>query len=136
MTTYQLSGEGYVIRDGVTKVPITESAAFPNLNPEYLAYTAWLAAGGVPLPAIAGPAVVPASVTMRQARLALLAAGKLQLVESAIAALPAPPQTAARIEWDYSNEVLRHNGFVAMIGPSIGLDAAALDAIFIAAEKL
>ncbi|GKS73648.1 hypothetical protein AVME950_02150 [Acidovorax sp. SUPP950] len=136
MTIYQLTNEGYVIRDGDTKVPTVDLPGNPNTNPDFLAYKAWLAAGGVPLPAIAGPAVVPASVTMRQARLALLAAGKLQLVESAIAALPDPPQTAARIEWDYSNEVLRHNGFVAMIGPSIGLDAAALDAIFIAAEKL
>lgn len=51
MTTYQLSGEGYVIRDGDTKVPITDSPWAPNTNPDFLAYKQWLADGGVPLPA-------------------------------------------------------------------------------------
>ena len=51
MTTYQLSHEAYVIKDGDTKVPITDSPRFPNTNPDFLAYKAWLAAGGVPEPA-------------------------------------------------------------------------------------
>lgn len=51
MTTYQLTGEGYVIRDGDTKVPIADTPAFPNTNPDYLDYKQWLADGGVPLPA-------------------------------------------------------------------------------------
>jgi len=51
MTTYKLTGEGYVIRDGDTKVPITDTPEFPNTNPDYLAYLQWLADGGVPLPA-------------------------------------------------------------------------------------
>lgn len=51
MTTYQLTQEGYVIKDGDTKVPIADTPEFPNTNPDYLAYKAWLDAGGVPLPA-------------------------------------------------------------------------------------
>lgn len=51
MTIYKLTGEGYVIRDGDTKVPITDTPEFPNTNPDYLAYLQWLADGGVPLPA-------------------------------------------------------------------------------------
>lgn len=51
MTTYQLSGENYVIRDGDTKVPTFDTPMFPNKNPDYLEYKKWLAAGGVPLPA-------------------------------------------------------------------------------------
>lgn len=51
MTTYKLTGEGYVIRDGDTKVPITDTPEFPNTNPDYLAYLQWLADGGIPLPA-------------------------------------------------------------------------------------
>lgn len=51
MTTYQLTGEGYVIRDGDTKVPTVDSPLWPNTNPDYLAYKQWLADGGVPLPA-------------------------------------------------------------------------------------
>lgn len=51
MTTYKLTHEGYVIKDGDTKVPIANTPEFPNTNPDYLAYKAWLAAGGVPEPA-------------------------------------------------------------------------------------
>ena len=47
MTTYKLTHEGYVIKDGETKVPIANTPEFPNTNPDYLAYKAWLAAGGV-----------------------------------------------------------------------------------------
>ena len=79
---------------------------------------------------------VPAEVTMRQARLALLAAGKLAAVDAAINALPDPPKTAALIEWEYSNAVRRDSQFVALLGPALGLDAAGLDALFIAAAKL
>lgn len=50
--SYQLTGEGYVIRlaDGA-KVPITTSDEYPNTNPDYLAYLAWLEAGNTPTPA-------------------------------------------------------------------------------------
>lgn len=85
-------------------------------------------------PAIVEP--VPAEVTMRQARLALHAAGKLSAVNAAINALPDPPKTAALIEWEYSNSVRRDSQFVALLGPALGLDAAGLDALFISASKL
>ena len=80
--------------------------------------------------------MVPAEVTMRQARLALHAAGKLTAVNAAINALPDPPKTAALIEWEYSSTVRRDSQFVAMLGPALGLDSAALDALFVAASKL
>ncbi|WP_312305581.1 hypothetical protein [Pulveribacter sp.] len=57
MTAYQLTGEGYVIRDGDTKVPTVDTPEWPNTNPDYLAYKQWLAAGGVPLPPDPPPAV-------------------------------------------------------------------------------
>lgn len=79
---------------------------------------------------------VPASVTMRQARLALHATGKLTAVEAAINALADPPKTAARIEWDYSNEVQRHNGFVASLAPALGLNDTQLDDLFRLAATL
>ena len=79
---------------------------------------------------------VPAEVTMRQARLALHAAGKLVAVNAAINALTDPPKTAALIEWEYSNSVRRDSQFVALLGPALGLDAAGLDALFVAASKL
>jgi len=79
---------------------------------------------------------VPSEVTMRQARLALHMAGKLTAVESAIEALIDPPQTAARIEWEYSNSVQRHNGFVSQVAPLIGMTESDIDDLFIQAATL
>lgn len=50
MTTYQLTHDSYVIKDGDTKVPTLDSVEF-GTHPETLLYREWLAAGGVPLPA-------------------------------------------------------------------------------------
>lgn len=79
---------------------------------------------------------VPQDVTMRQARLALLGAGKLSLVDAAIDSMPEPQKSAARIEWEYSNEVQRNNGFVAALGPALGMTEEQIDQLFIAAAKL
>lgn len=82
------------------------------------------------------PVKVPRTVTMRQARLALLGLGLLDDVDSAIASLPSPQKEAAKIEWEYSQEVQRHNGFVAQLSPVLGLDNTQLDQLFITASKL
>lgn len=79
---------------------------------------------------------VPASVTMRQARLALHAAGLLSQVEAAIDALPETPRTEARIEWDFSSEVFRDRDLVKMLGASLGLTSEQLDDLFITAATL
>lgn len=92
--------------------------------------------GNVVVPAPPTPAPVPAEVTMRQARLALLGAGLLTNVDAAINAMPEPAKSAARIEWDYSSAVQRHNGFVAQLGPALGLTDAQIDDLFRAASKL
>lgn len=81
-------------------------------------------------------APVPSIVTMRQARLALLEAGQLAAVETAINALPEPQRSAARIEWDYSSEVHRDRAFVQTLGAALGLDSDALDALFTQAATL
>lgn len=84
------------------------------------------------LASLPGP-VVPAEVTMRQARLALLAIGKLADVSTLIAALPEPQKSAAAVEWEYSSTVQRSNPFVQSLGPALGVD---LDALFISAAAL
>lgn len=86
-----------------------------------------------PLP---DPLSAPHTVTMRQARLALLSAGLLDDVSTAIATLPSPQKEAAIIEWEYSQEVQRHNGFVSTLAPILGLDDTALDNLFITAKGL
>lgn len=76
------------------------------------------------------PEPVPEVVTMRQARLALLQAGLLSQVDTAIDDLPEPDKSAARIEWEYSQEVQRDKPFVAMLAPALGLTEEALDDLF------
>lgn len=81
-------------------------------------------------------AKVPARVTMRQARLALLGAGLLGNVDTAVNALPSPQKEAARIEWEYSQEVQRHNGFVSVLAPALGLSDLQIDQLFVTAGGL
>jgi hypothetical protein len=79
---------------------------------------------------------VPSSVTMAQARLALLAAGKLDAVAPAIEALPDPEREAARIKWEYAATVDRTDPFTALLGVAIGLDEQQMDELFIAASGM
>lgn len=89
-----------------------------------------------PAPPVDETPEVPQSVTMRQARIALLGAGLLQAVNTAIANMPGPEGEAARIEWEYSQEVHRNRGLVKSLGGSLGMTPAQLDALFIAAAQI
>lgn len=76
---------------------------------------------------------IPTSVTMRQARLALLSVGKLAQVNAAIAAIPdATQRAAAEIEWEYAQTVDRDSPFVQMLGTALALD---LDTLFTLASQ-
>jgi len=80
--------------------------------------------------------LVPQEVSMRQARLALLARGVLGQVDAAIESLSSPDREAARIEWDYSSVVARNSPLVVMMGAALGLDDDELDELFITAARL
>lgn len=82
------------------------------------------------------PPPVPSTVTVRQARLALLSAGLLAQVNTAVAAMTGAAGDAARIEWEFSNTVERNKPLVVNISATLGLTSAQLDALFIAASKL
>lgn len=82
------------------------------------------------------PIEVPKAVTMRQARLALLQAGKLGTVNAAIASMSGAQGEAARIEWDYSNEVQRAQPLVSALGGVLGMTSEQLDQLFITAATL
>lgn len=79
---------------------------------------------------------VPAVVSMRQARLALLQAGLLQSVSEAIASMPGAEGDAARIEWEYAQEIRRDWPVVVAIGGELGLGEEQIDSLFIEAAKL
>ena len=81
-----------------------------------------------------GPRVT--QVSMRQARLALLQAGKLADVTTAINALPSPAKEAAQIEWEYATEVRRDSALMQQLAAAIGLTEADLDALFTQAVTL
>jgi hypothetical protein len=78
------------------------------------------------------PPPVPASVSPRQARLALLAIGKLAAATAAIQLADEP----TRISWEYATMIVRADPGVIAFAEAIGLDAAALDAVFVEAENL
>lgn len=84
----------------------------------------------------APPVVVPQSVTMRQARLALHAAGLLAGVDAAIASMQEPAKTAAAIEWEYASEVERNAGLVPAMAAALGMSEADIDDLFITAATL
>ena len=87
---------------------------------------------------------VPYSVTMRQARQALLLSGALgataeavdAAVKARIGALSEPVRSLALIEWEYSTEVQRNRPLVTTLGQALGMTAAQLDALFVQARSL
>ena len=79
---------------------------------------------------------VPEVVTMRQARLALLGAGMLTQVNTAVANMPGAAGDAARIEWEFSSTVERNRPLVLSLIAALGLTDAQLDDLFRQAAAL
>lgn len=75
---------------------------------------------------------VPQTVTMRQARLALLSAGLLDLVTEAVAGAG----QAAQIEWEYASDVGRNATLIQSLAGVMGLTDEQLDGLFVLAATL
>lgn len=83
------------------------------------------------------PPAIPQSVTRRQAKQALLLAGILGNVQPAIDAIPDATQRAlVQIEWDDSQTFERDRPALLSLAGALGLDDAALDALFVTAAGL
>ena len=117
---------------------LTDNTSFPSKdgNADYAEYKRWLALGNTPQEADAPTTPRITHVTMRQARLALLGAGKLPAVNAAIAAMQGAQGEAARIEWEYSQEVQRDRGLVSALSSQLGMTEEQLDALFTAAAAI
>lgn len=77
------------------------------------------------------PAPVPAAVTRRQAKQALILRGLIDQVQPAIGAITDPTQRRLmQAEWDDSQEFQRHRPSLIAIGAALGLDSAGLDDLF------
>lgn len=85
---------------------------------------------------VPAPLPVPAVVTMRQARLALLQFGLLAQVNTAVANMPGTQGDAARIEWEFSSTVERNRPLVQALGAALGMTDAQLDDLFRLAATL
>lgn len=86
---------------------------------------------------VLNPTLVPEAVTMRQARLALLAAGLYAQVDPAIASIVNTSQrAAAQIEWEYAQIIHRNSPLVSTMGALLSLTTNDLDNLFIAAGNI
>lgn len=80
---------------------------------------------------------IPRTVSMRQGRLALLAAGLLDNVETTLSELSdESSRKKAQIEWEYAQTIDRDSVWISMLTSALGLTEDQLDELFIAASKL
>ena len=75
-------------------------------------------------------------VTMRQARLALSEAGKLTMVNDAIAVMEEPDKTAVSIEWEYGSTVERVSPWIDAMATALGMTGVEMDELFELAATL
>ncbi len=81
--------------------------------------------------------VVPQSVTMKQARLALIQEGYLVKVESAFNAIPDEKEKATALTWwEYSLTVTRDNKYVLLMLAALQLTSEQGDGLFILADSI
>lgn len=111
--------ESTVARFGLTL------ADFPGANPPELPVY------------VAPPSSAPQAVTRAQAKAALLIAGKLAQVQPAIDAITDPMQRGlVQIDWDDRLVFERGNPTLIALSSALGMDEAALDALFVAGAAL
>ena len=79
---------------------------------------------------------VPAKVSMRKARLAMLQAGILDQVQTAIDAMEGTDGKVAQIEWEYADGLSRNHATVEALALALGLTEDQIDDLFIAAGEI
>jgi hypothetical protein len=82
------------------------------------------------------PEPVPQTVSMAQARLALIGAGLFSAIDAGLKALPEPQRTTALTAWEYAPNVSRNGALVTTLGGQFGLTEKQLDDLFTAAAAI
>jgi hypothetical protein len=82
------------------------------------------------------PAPVPQSVSMAQARLALIGTGLFSAIDAGLKALPEPQRTTALTAWEYAPTVSRNGALVTTLAGQFGLTDKQLDDLFFAAAAI
>jgi len=113
-----------------------EADAFATPEPRRILFTGsqYVVASGTDAPSDTN--TIPQSVSMRQIRLALLEAGKLDSANTLITAKTGLKGRSTQIEWEYASEIQRNSSLIAEFGTALSLDRAALDALFVKASGL
>jgi hypothetical protein len=126
-----------IIENGVvTNIAVADSALESNWIQSDTATKGYTYENGVFTAPPEPPEPVPASVTMRQARLALNSQGLLAGVEAAIAGLSEPDKTNITIEWEYAATVERASPWIATMIAALSLTEAEMDGLFVLAATL
>lgn len=123
--------ESYTVVSDETTLSVPKDSG----NRHYREVEEWITNGGV-VEEYVEPVVVPSSVTMRQARLALLQAGLLLAVEDEINLLDEPYRTQAKIEWEYATHVERISSLVGLLTSKLSMSVDDIDQLFITASTL
>jgi hypothetical protein len=95
--------------------------------------THWAVMEGQLPPLSDPPRLIPQVISMRQCRLVLLQAGLLSQVQSLI---DSTEDQAAKIEWEYANEVYRQAPLVQIITQELSLTPEQVDDLFISGATL
>jgi hypothetical protein len=82
------------------------------------------------------PPPVPQTVSMAQARLALIGAGLFSAIDAGLKALPEPQRTTALTAWEYAPTVSRNGALVTTLAGQFGLTEKQLDDLFFAAAAI
>lgn len=82
------------------------------------------------------PPPVPQTVSMAQARLALIGAGLFSTIDAGLKALPEPQRTTALTAWEYAPTVSRNGALVTTLAGQFGLTEKQLDDLFTAAAAI
>lgn len=98
--------------------------------------TEWTYTGTTFEPPAPPPVVIPDTVSMRQARLALYQEGELDQVQPLIDAMMEPAKTTTQISWDYATIVQRDDDLVVQLSAAMGLTSDDLDTLFTLAATL